>query len=1105
MKKTEPLPSAFLTDWLRSGTIRKPMMWLAVLCLIIHGATGSFAGALRQQDVMSRLVTLKVRNERFEKVLNTIEKQTKARIVYSSERINVSRNVSVDATKKRLDALLNDLLAPLDLTYRVVGGQIVLETISKEQSAVPTPVPADRTISGVLTDEKNATLPGVSVVLKGTNRGTSTDGQGKYSLTVPEDNNAILTFSFVGYQSQDVPIGGQTIINVAMKPDVSALEEVVVIGYGAVRKRDLTGSVVQLKSEQLKEVPSANVLDAVQGKIAGADITRSSGQAGAGVNITIRGNRSIGGNNSPLIIVDGVQYGDLADINSNDIESMEVLKDASSIAIYGSRGANGVILITTKKGKTGRPDISFNSYAGVSQVTMYPKAMDINGFRDFKREAWRAAGVWNSPADDPAIFTNVAEYDALQKGIWTDYQKELIHPGFQQNYQVGFRAGSERLKSYVSVDYFNEKGLLKLDEMKRYTARLNVDYTLTDWMKIGLQSQLTFYNQDVRRDPLNQANKISPLGSLYDDKGNFNFLMLDGQTANPLSDEQPNVFKNNILTTRILTNGYVEITPLKGLTLRSTLGVNLSASRNGAYSSPKSIDRSLTGKSLATYNTSNGRTINWENVVTYQKSFGRHNMTFTGIGSSLATTSDNASASGVNQLIPSQLFYSLGSATEEIKINSAYSKNNLVSFAARVNYGFKERYLLTLTARKDGSSKLAAGNKWTFFPSAAFAWRIIDEEFMKNVKTLSDLKLRVSYGVAGNDPSGPYATQTTLTRIAFGFDEVPYPAYTFSRNVGNAQLGWELSATKNLGFDFGLFDGRINAAVDYYDTRTSDLLLNRGLPPTTGVTTVKQNIGKTRNRGVEIAIASTNGRTQDFTWTSNLTFTKNKEEITELVTEGNDIGNGWFIGSPITVYYDYEKLGIWQSSEAEAARALSPTQLPGEIKVKDQNSDGKIDAVNDRVILGSPRPKWSGGFDNTFKYKGFDLNIMLYARIGSMINSDRYARFDQQGVGNSTAGLDYWTPENPTNDYPRPNKNAGLKYLSTLGYQNGSYARLRNVTLAYNLPTSKFNWKVVRGMRIYATAKNLATFTKLEYDPERGGSENFPMTKLFVFGINMNL
>lgn len=1106
MKKREPVRTGSSPSQHARLFLRLMNLSLVQLVLMIACTSLSVAFDGKGQELMSRPVTLKANGQRLRSVLTQIEKQTAARFVYSSKTINADRLVTLTITDKQLNDVLVELLKPLKLTYRLVGGQIVLDTEPEEHTQLinPTTEAVDHSISGTVTDEKNAGLPGVSVVVKGTNRGSTTDATGKYKLTIPDGNGVILTFSFVGYQSQDVAVGSQTAVNVSMSPDVSALDEVVVIGYGAVRKKDLTGSVVQLKGEQLKEIPTANVLEAAQGKIAGADITRSSGQAGAKVNITIRGNRSIGGNNSPLIIVDGIQYSNLEDINSNDIETMDVLKDASSTAIYGSRGSNGVILITTKKGKTGKPDISFNAYSGISQVTMYPKAMDITGFRDFKREAWRAGGVWKSPADDAAIFTNVAEYNALQNGIWTDYQDALIHNGLQQDYQVGVRAGTDRLKSYVSIDYYNEKGILKLDELKRYTGRLNVDFTINDWMKIGLQSQLTYYNQSVRRDPLNQANKISPLGSLYDANGNFNYIMLDGQTANPLSDEQPNVFNNTVLTTRVLTNGYLELTPVKGLMIRSTLGVNLASVRDGAYSSPKSIDRSLSGKSLATYNTSSSRSLNWENVATYQRSFGQHALTLTGIASYLSNSSDNASASGVNQLLPTQLFYSLGSATEEIKINSAYSQNTLVSFAGRLNYAFRDRYLLTVTAREDGSSKLAVGNKWTFFPSAAFAWRIIEEKFMMGVKGLSDLKLRASYGVAGNDPSGPYATQTTLTRLAFGYDEVAAPAYTFSRNVGNTALGWELSYTKNLGLDFGLFNGRVNASVDYYDTRTQDLLLDRGLPPTTGVTTVKQNIGKTRNRGIEVSLGSTNIRTSNLSWTSNVTFTKNKEEITELVTGGNDIGNGWFIGSPINVFYDYEKLGIWQTSEADAAAKLSPTQLPGEIKVRDQNNDGKIDAVNDRIILGTPRPKWSGGFDNTVKFKGFDLNVFLYARIGQMINSDRSARFDQQGVGNSTAGLDYWTPENPTNAYPRPNKNGGLKYVSTLGYVDGTYARIRNITLAYNVPT-KVLPKAIRGVRLYVTGKNLVTFTKLNYDPERGGSENFPMTKLYVFGLNVNL
>ncbi|PWK27671.1 TonB-linked SusC/RagA family outer membrane protein [Arcicella aurantiaca] len=1078
------------------------------LCLIIACMNLSLALPMKGQEVLGQTLSLKITNQSIKEVLHTIEKNTDVRFVYSSRVIDSERKISISFNNVTLGQVLHKLLTPLQVNYEVAGKQIVLASQNQnaENSQVEEQVnaPVDVTVAGKVYDENNKPLPGVNIAIKGTRNGTTTNADGSYKIAVP-DKNAILVFSFVGYAPVEKQVGVQTTLNVQLNVANSSLEEVVVIGYGAVKKKDLTGAVVQLKSEQLKEVPTANVLEAAQGKIAGADITRSSGQAGARVNINIRGNRSIGGSNSPLIIVDGIQYNNLEDINANDIETMDVLKDASSIAIYGSRGANGVILITTKKGKSGKTDVSFNTYSGVSQVSMYPRAMNMTEYRDLKREAWRAAGLWKSSTDDATIFANVAEYQALQNGEWTDFQKELIHNGFQQNYQIGVRTGTERLKSYISLDYFNEKGILKLDDIKRYTGRLNVDYTLNDWMKIGLQSQITYYDQSVRRDPLNQANKISPLGLLYDANGNFNFLMIDGQTGNPLSDEQPNVFNNTIATTRSITNGYLEFTPLKGLTIRSLFGANLSASRNGLFQSPKSLDRGLTGKSLATYSENNSSSINWENVITYQKAIGLHNFTLTGVGSYLSGASDNVSASGVNQLLPSQLYYALGNATEEIKINSGYSKSTLLSYAARLNYAFNGKYLLTVTARQDGSSKLAEGNKWTFFPSVAFAWRAVEEDFMKNIPQISDLKLRLSYGIAGNDPSGPYATQSSLTRIAFGYDDVVAPAYTFSRNVGNAELGWELSETKNLGLDFGILEGRISGSVDYYDTKTTNLLLDRGLPPTSGVTTVKQNIGKTRNQGIEVTIGTTNIRTKNFSWNSNITFTKNNEEIVELVTGGNDIGNGWFIGQPINVFYDYQKTGIWQTSEADVASKILPIQTPGEIKVMDQNGDSKIDAINDRVILGNPRPKWSGGLDNTFKFKNFDLNVFIYARMGQMINADRYARFDAQGAGNSTAGIDYWTPENPTNAYPRPNKNGGLKYTSTLGYQDGSFARIRNITLGYNIPATILRSKTIKNIKVYVTGKNLFTFSKLDYDPERGGSENFPMTKLFVFGLNVNL
>lgn len=959
----------------------------------------------------------------------------------------------------------------------------------------------------VLDDSSAAGLANVSVSVVDGKGGTSTDQNGNFNLSVPGQKSVSLRFSFVGYASQTITANGSSPVSVTLqKAATAAGDEVIVIGYGAVRKKDLTGAVTSLKGEELKKVPSANVVEAAQGKIAGADITRSSGQAGSGVTIRLRGNRSIGGNNAPLIIVDGVIYGNIEDINANDIESMEVLKDASSIAIYGSRGANGVILITTKKGASGKASVTVNSYAGISQVSMYPKAMNLDEFVAFRREAYRAANAWSSPADDPVAFSNAAELNAVRNGIWTDYQDALIHPGLQQDYQVGLSAGTDKLKAYLSLDFFNENGILKKDYLKRYTGRLNLEYTINRAIKLGMQNQLTYYDQSVRRDPLNQANKVNPLGAMYDSLGNFNFFLLDRQTAHPLSDEQPNVYSNLVLTTRQLTNVFLEVQPATGLTFRSTIGVILSNSRNGIYSSPQSIDRSLSGKSQATYNTSNSRNINWENVLTYQKKIADHSFTATAIASSISNVSEESSSTGVNQLLPSQTFYNLGGNTEEIKINSAYSKYNLVSFAGRLNYNYKSKYLVTLTGRTDGSSKLAAGHKWTFFPSAAVAWRIIDENFMKGQNALSDLKLRVSYGVAGNDPSGPYATQSNLTRIAFGFDETPVTAYTYSRQVGNTDLAWELTSTKNLGLDFAVLKNRITTSIDVYDSRTTDLLLNRGLPPTTGVTTVKQNIGKTRNRGVEVTVATTNIDNANLNWSSNITFTKNKEEITELVGGAtSDIGNGWFVGYPIQVFYDYEKIGIWQTKDAAAAAAISPVQKAGDIRVKDQNGDGKIDTQNDRIILGTSRPKWSGGFDNTVRYKGFDLNVFVFFRMGQMINAERYARFDQQGLGNSTAGLDYWTPENPTNAYPRPNKNGGLLYTGTLGYTDGSFARIRNIGLGYTVPSELLGRSFIKGIRAYVTGKNLVTFTKLDYDPERGGSENFPMTKLYVFGLNVNL
>nr|WP_199075482.1 SusC/RagA family TonB-linked outer membrane protein [Pedobacter sp. ASV19] len=452
-------------------------------------------------------------------------------------------------------------------------------------------------------------------------------------------------------------------------------------------------------------------------------------------------------------------------------------------------------------------------------------------------------------------------------------------------------------------------------------------------------------------------------------------------------------------------------------------------------------------------------------------------------------------------------FYGLGNTQNQAVITN-YVMSNLISFAGRLNYAYKGKYLLTVTGRTDGSSKLADGNKWAFFPSAAVAWRISDEDFLKDNKLISDLKLKYSYGVAGSDNISAYSTLSSLSKIAFAFDDTPALAYGYMPRIGNLGLTWEKTKTSDIGLEMGFLKNRITATVDYYDSQTYDLLLNRSLPPSGGFTSAIQNVAKTRNRGLEIAVSSKNITSTDFQWSTNLSFSRNREKIVSLAGGSqSDVANSWFVGQPTQSYYDYEKIGIWQT--ADAAEAAKYGQKPGDIRVRDLNNDGKIDATNDRKIIGTNRPSWSGGLENTFTYKAWDLNIYLFARMGQTIYADFLRRYDPQGIENAGTVINYWTPENPANDYPRPNKNTSLAstlYSSTLGYVDGSFIRLRNVTLGYTIPKLKLEKTFIKSVRIYATARNPFTYTKSsllkQYDPERGGSENAPMTKLYTFGLN---
>ncbi len=979
----------------------------------------------------------------------------------------------------------------------------------------------ERNVSGTVAGAGDGLpIPGVNVVLEGTNQGTVTNMDGEYSIDVPSED-AVLVFSFLGFETKEVRVGNQSELNVEMEEDAESLEETVVIGYGEVRRKDLTGSVVSVSNEDIVRTPTHNALDAIKGRASGVDITRSSGQAGAGVDIRIRGNRSIGGSNEPLYVIDGFQGGSISDLNPNDIESIEILKDASATAIYGSQGANGVIIVTTKSGSSGDTKISYNGFYGVNGLTDFPEVRTGEEYTQLRREAFRTTGDWSSPEDDQRLYQGAGEWDAVQNDQWVNYTDLIMRDGTQQSHTVSLSGGGEKTKAFLSGGFFQEEGMLRDDQMTRFTGRFKVDHRINSWAKAGMNGQLAYYNQDFRNSPLAHSLTMPPFGVPYDEDGQINYapISADPTLTNPLVDERPYVSENNRIRSNLMLNSFVELTPIEGLQLRSNFGTNIDNTRTGVFQSPEAFAQRNSRQTEASNQQVFNRFFNWDNILTYSKSVGVHDFTLTGITNYIQRDIDGLQGAGFDQALATQLFYNLGAtATDSRFLYSNYEGTNQMSYAGRLNYTLMDKYQVTLTNRWDGASRLAPGNKWASFPSAAVAWTLSEEPFLADSETINFAKIRASYGVAGNSGISPYGTQSVLeARTNLNFGGVPASYYRFSDLVGNARLGWEKTATANLGFDFEFFDSRLRANLDLYRARTTDLLLPRFLPESTGVSRIFQNLGETENQGIELTLNSRNVETPDFTWNSTFTFSKNNEEIISLV-DGEDIiqneDNSLLLGRPINSFFSYNKLGIWQISEAEEASQLTfggtPFE-PGDIKLEDVNNDGVIDE-NDRKYLGSSVPDFVVGFQNEFRYKAFDLSAFVFARWGQMVNAEVLGRYNPSGERNGPAFMDYWTPENPSNDFPRPSRGASLSNYA--GYQSltfidGSFIKLQNVSLGYTLPERiADNLGGLDNLRIYATGNNLLTYAKSpmlrEYDPERGGAESFPLNRQIVVGLNVD-
>jgi len=977
-------------------------------------------------------------------------------------------------------------------------------------------------IKGKVTDSTGAPLANVSVLVKGTRNGTNTGEDGSYALNIQRKGNEVLVFSIVGYTPTEIPAGTGNEFNVTLNPDDKVMENVVVVGYGSQRRKDITGAISSISEKSLREVPVTNAPQMLQGRAAGVYVVNQGNKPGAGVQVRVRGRRSFNAGNDPLYVIDGIPItGGFNDINPNDIESIDVLKDASATAIYGSRGANGVIIITTKRGKSGITTVNYSNYLGVSTPYKYADVFDGPEYAEYKRESRRAVGQYidNDPTADEKLFEAV-ELESIKLGRSTDYQRMMIENGFIQNHDLSILGGTEKTRYNISFNYFNEKGIIPGQDFTRYTTRVNVDQGIGERFKVGL-STLGSYSvrngEDV--NPFGGALAENPLGKAYDEAGKLIFLPTgDGLRSNPLSELVPGAVINRGKRFRLLSSFYGEAEIIDGLKFRMNFGPDLVQNRKGNFRGTFSNERRL-GAPSANNSEDFVLLYTWENILTYKKTLGeKHNLDLTGLYS-VQTRNFESSNAGVTGLpVESLEYYNLGQTGNPLAntLGSNYSKWTILSYMGRINYGFDGRFLVTFTVRADGSSKFAAGNKWGLFPSGAVAWNVIEENFMKNVGIFSNLKIRASYGSTGNEGIDPYQTPGLLSRTSYDFDGAAAFGYRPS-SIPNLNLRWETTTSANIGLDFGILNDRINGSIEVYRAETTDLLLPQLLPISTGFTSILTNVGSTKNSGIEVTISSQNivpKKEEGFSWTTDLNFFSNREEITELsLGKVDDVGNARFIGQPQRVFFDFEKIGIWQSKDAALAQSFNAKV--GQIRVADRNNNGVIDP-NDRSILGTDIPDFSGGMTNRFGYKNFDLSVVLFARFGNMIQSPlhngaisnlfgRYNNFD----------VDYWTLSNPTNAYPQPNTNQEFPiYGSTLQYFDGSFIKLRSMSLGYTFRESVARKIRAKNLRIYVTSQDPLMWSPYvrdhngidpEVDP--GGNPpaaNTPLSRKFLLGINVS-
>jgi TonB-dependent starch-binding outer membrane protein SusC len=1105
------------------------LMKLTVFMILISVAS-VLAGKTYSQ---TKTLTFHMENATVKEVLSRIEDQSEFRIMYSGKFVDVDREVSVNVEKKKIETVLDLLFAGTDVGYTVKDRFIILITPELMNEGTLA-VLQQRTVSGKVTDSSGQPLPGVTVVLKGTTQGTVTNADGNYSLTnIPDD--AILVFSFVGMLTQEVEVGNKISIDVTMTVDAIGIEEVVAIGYGTMKKSDLTGSVSSVKSADLERVPVLSLDQAIQGRASGVYVSNNNANPGGEVNIRIRGTNSIQGDNEPLYVIDGYVGGNINTVNPSDIESIEILKDASSTAIYGARGANGVVIVTTKSGKQGKNLLNFDMFYGWQSVT---KKLDLMGATDY-------ANFINAIDVDRGNDLTYPNLSALEYD--TDWQDVILRTAPWQQYTISGSGGTNKLNYYVSGSYVNQQGIVKETGYERYNIRANIDSEISERINFGArlgfsridrtrQSGEEVGRQDDTGHPVGRVLSLQPTISAFDENGEMLPTIVNADdilSGNPLFDLEN--IEQKQFSTNFTGNLFAEIELLKALRFRTSFGFNITDRKQNRYK--PSTSYSTTGGYRNSASVASNFSTGWlnENFFSYNTEFGIHTLQLTGGATFQGLDSENSSMAVSDFAIDDFLYHNMAAGSTVSSYDTGMSEWRQVSFFGRVHYTIKNKYLFTVNSRYDGSSKFGKDNKWGYFPSGAIAWRIIEEDFIKELGIFSNLKLRVSYGISGSEALGPYNSLAVMDALsaAYIINDVPVVGY-YSSRLPNPDLRWEETSQLDIGLDFGILSGRLNFVADYYNKVTDNLFLNRPLPQTSGVNYIRYNIGSLKNSGFELGMNAVPVSKGGFRWLIDVNVNIQQSEILdlgdvdELIT--GELGGGYRNvgsiqimreGEPLGAFYGYKTDGVWGTDDDITQYTQFGTAVePGDIKLvnvtDEEGNDPNVNA-DDRQILGYSQPKFFGGINNTFKYKDFDLSAFFQFVTGTKVLNGLSMHYRNPGsYHNKHVDLNnYWTPDNQNTDIPRAGSIIPELVLDRY-LEDGDFLRMREITVGYSIPAKVLNRLNISRLRLYITGTNLFTLTKYTgYDPEvniAGGDINiinfdngsYPRSKSVILGLNLS-